>query len=279
VPFYFPDDAFWVHGGNAILINEEENDVLTEIAYPSGKTLWVYGHPGVSGSSPGYVHQADDLYPYPFGGNGMVVSDAKNCRILFFSPAGHPSGQIGKNGACAPNLPATVGYPNGDTPVPGGDLLISELNGGAISRVHPDGTVVWQVHVPGISVPSDPQMLADGTLLAVDYENPGGVVRFTSAGKVLWNYHPTTGPGVLNQPSLAIPLPNGLVAVNDDFNHRVVIIDPATNKIVWQYGHTGVPGTAAGYLNIPDGMDLLFPGNVIPLHFDFPSDQVTPGRP
>ena len=52
-------------------------------------------------------------------------------------------------------------------------------------------------------------------------------------------------------------LPNGDIAVNDDFKHRVVIIDPKTNKIVWQYGHDYVPGTKAGYLNTPDGMDYI----------------------
>ncbi len=58
-------------------------------------------------------------------------------------------------------------------------------------------------------------------------------------------------------PSLALPLPNGNIAVNDDYNDRVVVIDPRRNRIVWQYGHTGVPGAAPGYLNIPDGMDLM----------------------
>jgi hypothetical protein len=37
----------------------------------------------------------------------------------------------------------------------------------------------------------------------------------------------------------------------------VVLIDPATSRIVWQYGHTDQPGTAPGYLNTPDGMDFL----------------------
>ena len=133
VPFYFPDDAFWVHGGHAILVNEEENDVLAEIAYPSGKTLWTYGHPRVGGSSPGYLHQPDDLYPYP--GGGLVVADAKNCRVLFFDPAGHPSGQVGQTGNCTPGLPKTVGYPNGATPMPNGDLLVSEINGARVSRL------------------------------------------------------------------------------------------------------------------------------------------------
>ena len=52
-------------------------------------------------------------------------------------------------------------------------------------------------------------------------------------------------------------LPNGMIAVNDDYNHRVVIINPRTNRIVWHYGHLGVPGTARGYLNTPDGFDFV----------------------
>ena len=52
-------------------------------------------------------------------------------------------------------------------------------------------------------------------------------------------------------------LPNGLIAVNDDYRHRVVLIDQATHRIVWQYGHTDSPGRALGFLNTPDGMDFL----------------------
>ena len=37
-------------------------------------------------------------------------------------------------------------------------------------------------------------------------------------------------------PSLGLPLPNGDILVNDDFNDRVIVIDPVTNRIVWQYG-------------------------------------------
>src|SRR5207247_386008 len=76
-------------------------------------------------------------------------------------------------------------------------------------------------------------------------------------GKVLWQYGPTSGPGMLDHPSLAIRLNPGLVAINDDYRDRVVIVSIRTHRIVWQYGHTDVPGTRPGYLNTPDGMDLL----------------------
>jgi len=279
VPFYFPDDAFWVHGGHAILVNQEENNVLTEIAYPSGRTLWTYGHPRVAGSSPGYVHQPDDLYPYPFGGGGLVVADAKNCRILFLGPDGQPTRQIGRTGDCTPGLPTTIGYPNASTPLSNGDLLVTELVGGAISRVTATGRVLWQRHIQGIEVPSDPQLLPDGSIIAVDYGHPGAVERFLPSGRVLWAYRPTGGNGELDHPSLAAPFPNGLVAVNDDYRDRVILIDPTTDRIVWQYGVTGVAGTGRGSLNTPDGLDLLLPGGVIPLHVDFASTTVHAGRP
>jgi hypothetical protein len=52
-------------------------------------------------------------------------------------------------------------------------------------------------------------------------------------------------------------LPNGDVAVNDDYRHRVVVIDPRTNQIVWKYGHTDIAGTGWEHLNTPDGMDFI----------------------
>ena len=276
-PLYFPDDAFWVHHGHAILVNEEENHTLIEIAYPSGRTLWTYGHPRVPGSSPGYLQQPDDVYPYP--GGGVVVADAKNCRILFFNAAGHFSRQIGTTDVCLHALPNAVGYPNGDTPLPNGHLLLSELNGGWIDEVTATGDVVWAHQIPGVGTPSDAQRLSDGSYLVANYGSPGGVVRFDRTGKVLWTYHAVDANGILDHPSLAAPLPNGLVAVNDDYNHRVVLIDPKTNQIIWQYGVTGHAGTGPGYLSYPDGLDLLLPGNVVALHVDFAEPTVHLGRP
>jgi outer membrane protein assembly factor BamB len=257
-------------------VNEEENNLLAEIAYPSGRTLWTYGHAGVAGSGAGYLHQPDDVFPYP--GGGVVVADAKNCRILFLGPRGNVDRQIGTTGVCTHGFPATVGYPNGDTPLANGHLLISELNGGWVDEVTGTGHLVWAHQIPGAAVPSDPQQLADGSYLVADYESPGGVVRFDHNGKVLWSYHVASGPGALDHPSLAMPLPNGLVGVNDDYHHRIVFIDPATNRIVWQYG-TGVPGSGPGQLAFPDGFDLLLPGNMTPLHIDFASPNVSVGRP
>ena len=79
----------------------------------------------------------------------------------------------------------------------------------------------------------------------------------TTGGKVLFKYGPLSGPEALDHPLLALMLPNGLIAVNDDYRDRVVLISMKRNRIVWQFGHTDAPGTAPGYLNTPDGMDFL----------------------
>ena len=54
-------------------------------------------------------------------------------------------------------------------------------------------------------------------------------------------------------------LPNDKVLICDDWNDRVLVVDPKTNKIVWEYGHKGVAGNEPGYLNIPDEVVLLPP--------------------
>ena len=51
--FYFPDDAFFIRHGSAIISNQEDNDTIVEIAYPSGRITFHYGHPRTPGTRPG----------------------------------------------------------------------------------------------------------------------------------------------------------------------------------------------------------------------------------
>ncbi|MBO0691663.1 MAG: hypothetical protein J2P58_02090, partial [Acidimicrobiaceae bacterium] len=221
--FYFPDDAFFVKHGTAIISNQEENETIVEIAYPSGKIDWSYGHPKVPGTDPGYLHEPDDAYLLK---NGQItVADAENCRVLVINPGGTVASQIGTNGACIHNPPTSMGSPNGDTPLWDGNLLVSEINGSWVSEYTPAGKLVWTVHLP-ISYPSDPQQVgASATAntdhyLIADYASPGQILEFTREGTILADYNVTTGPGTLNHPSLVEDLPSGMYMVNDDYNHR-----------------------------------------------------------
>ena len=261
--FYFPDDAFFTHGGAGIISNEEQNERIVQLAFPSGKLLWSYGHPGVAGSEPGYLHEPDDAYLLSDG--TVTVADAQNCRVLLISPAKKVTGEIGSPAACTHDPPRYLGSPNGDTPLRDGNILVSEVNGSYVDEITPKGKLLWSVQLP-ISYPSDPQQLGPDRYLVADYATPGGIYEFNRAGKILWSYHPSSGNGMLNHPSLAERLPGGLIAANDDYRDRVVIIDPKTRKVVWQYGHTGSPGRGPDHLHIPDGFDLLAPNGVTPTH-------------
>ena len=261
--FYFPDDAFFTHGGQGIVSNEEQNERIVQLAYPSGKLTWSYGHPGVTGSQPGYLHEPDDAYLLKNG--DVTVADAQNCRVLRISPDKRVLSSFGDPSGCFHEPPSYLGSPNGDTPLANGDTLVSEVNGSYIDELTPAGKVVWSVQLP-ISYPSDPQQLGPDRYLVADYADPGAIYKFDRAGRLLWTYRPESGPGRLNHPSLAERLPGGFIAVNDDYRHRVVIIAPKTKKIVWQYGITGHPGRGADHLRIPDGFDLLAPDGTTPTH-------------
>jgi hypothetical protein len=249
----YNDDTFVEPGGRALIANEEDNHAIVEIGFAPHSLRLLFGHPGRSGADATHLNTPDDAYSLPDG--SFTVADAYNCRILFVR-GGAIARQLGHSGVCHHNPPSSFGPVNGDTPEPGGGVIVSEIPGSWIDGISANGTVQFAFRAP-IAYPSDPQPLPGGRILLADYSNPGHVLITNRAGKVLWRYGPTQGYGRMDHPSLAMALPNGDIAVNDDYRNRVIVIDPRRRRIVWQYGHTDVPGTAPGYLNTPDGMDVL----------------------
>jgi outer membrane protein assembly factor BamB len=246
-----PDDAFFTPGFKTVITNEEFDDTLTEISLKRRAVVWRYGHAGTPGSAPGYLHAPDDAYRLP--GGLTTVADIQNCRIVELRHDGTVLRVLG--GSCVHDPPRGFASPNGDTPLPDGGLLVTEI-GGWIDRLDRAGRLVWSVRSP-IAYPSDAQLLPDGHILVCGFTTPGRVVELTRAGTIVWSFGADSGPDRLDRPSLAIRLPNGLIAINDDWRHRVILVDPASGQIVWQYGHTDIPSSAPGYLDKPDGMDFL----------------------
>jgi len=249
----YNDDTFVVPGGQALIANEEDNHAIVQVGLADRSLRVLFGHPGQVGSDQTHLNTPDDAYALPDG--SFTVADAYNCRILFIQ-AGRIVRQYGQSSVCRHDPPRYFGAVNGDTPVPGGGVLVSEIPGNWIDEIGPDGRLVFSVRAP-VSYPSDPQPLPGGRILLADYASPGHILIIDRHGKVLWRYGPTRGYGRLDHPSLAMGLPNGDIAVNDDYRDRVIVIDPRTNRIVWQYGHTDQPGTGYDYLDIPDGMDFI----------------------
>jgi outer membrane protein assembly factor BamB len=255
----FDDDTFVEPGGRSLVTNEEDNGDILSIDIASHRVTRLFGvpepqaGPGGNAGPPNRLNWPDDAYVLPDG--TLTVADAYRCRILFIRNH-RIVRQIGETDVCAHNPPRTLGYVNGDTPLPGGGVLVSEINGSWIDEFGPTGRLVRELQAP-VSYPSDPQPLSRGRILLADYASPGAVVILDRHGRVLWRYGPTSGWGALDHPSLAIMLPNGNIAINDDFNDRVVIVDPKKGRIVWQYGHRAQPGRGGDYLRIPDGMDYI----------------------
>jgi hypothetical protein len=246
-----PDDAFFTPGYRGVITNEEFDDTLVQFTLRTRRVVWSYGHAGVAGSGPGYLHAPDDAYRLA---NGVTtVADIQNCRIVQLRPNRTVVRVLG--GSCVHDPPRGFASPNGDTPLPDGGLLVTEI-GGWVDRLSRSGRLSWSVRTP-FAYPSDAQLLPNGNILVCAFLTPGRVVEMTRSGRIVWSFGASSGRNRLDRPSLAIRLPNGLIAVNDDWRHRVLLIDPKKHRIVWQYGHTDVASPRPGYLNKPDGMDFL----------------------
>lgn len=268
--FSVPDDAFFTPDGKQIVVTEEDDEIIRVIDIQTHRATYHYGTAGVPASTPEHLHHPDDAMMLPDG--TILGADIMNCRLIAIPPGGtNISRQFG-NGVCVHNPPASYGSPNGVFPLSDGNFLVTEINGSWVDEITPKGQLKRSVRLPVVAYPSDSNEVRTGVYLAVDYSGPGQIVEFDSNGKVLWRYAPA-GTQALNHPSLALPLPNGDVIANDDYNDRVIVIDPRTNKVVWQYGADHVAGNNPGLLANPDGVDLYPPHSLMMTH------AITAGRP
>jgi DNA-binding beta-propeller fold protein YncE len=275
--FLIPDDAFFSADGKYIVATEEDDFAIRVIDVATHRIVASYGHPGVHGSAPGYVWNPDDAMMLANG--DLIAADIKNCRVVVVSPAAQTvTRQLGITGHCAHHPSSTFGSPNGAFPTTTGHYLVTEINGDWVDDIDLAGHVYWATHPPRVRYPSDTNEIGPNRYLTVDYSSPGQIVIFNQAGQTLWRYAPT-GSNRLNHPSLALPLPNGDILLNDDLNDRVIVVDPQTNSVVWQYGHTAVRGAASGYLDVPDGVDLVPPYSFAASHTAALGHRVALGLP
>lgn len=258
--FLQPDDAFFSPDGKSIIATQEDDQVISVISVATSRITYRYGVPGTPGSGPDHLFNPDDAMLTPAG--VIVSADIKNCRLVIITPPAHTVTRvIGRTtNACQHDPPRRFGSPNGAFPMTNGDYLVTEINGDWADELSLHGRVTWSANPAGVLYPSDSNEVYPGRYLTADYSDPGQVAEFTSTGRVVWRM------GGFNQPSLALPLPNGDILLNDDFNHRVCVVDPATHRIVWQYGHTGKAGHGPGYLSDPDGVDLVPPDSLLVTH-------------
>jgi hypothetical protein len=246
------DDAFFTDGGKSIIVNLEHYHVIQIIDIASKKVIWEYGHPGRPGAGEGFLNFPDDAYRLPNG--DVIVADIRNCRVMEIAPDKRIVRQAGVTGRCG-SRPPLLAAPNGDTPLANGHILITTIDDHALIELDANWKRVLRLDLP-LRYPSDPQLTKADNFLVSDYSRPGKIIEIDRNGHVVWTYM-AEGEGGLNRPSLALELPNGNILANDDLNHRVIVVDKASKKILWQYGVTGRRGAKPGYLHIPDGLDII----------------------
>lgn len=258
-----PDDAFFSPDGREIVATEEDAAAVSVIDVARQRIVYRYGKLGIPGRGPNRLSNPDDAMLLP--GGAILLADIKNCRLLKLRPPSHRPAQVlgGPAHGCYHDPPRAWGSPNGAFPLHGGGALVTEINGSWVDALSAGGRVLWSTHPPGVQYPSDSNEVRPGLYLTVGWQSPGILETFDRTGRLHWRYRPRPGAPALDHPSLALPLPNGDFLLNDDFNDRVIVVDPRTNRVVWQYGHTGVPGRAPGYLSRPDGVDLAPPASML----------------
>lgn len=258
-----PDDAFFSANGRQIVATEEDVDRIALIDVAKRRVVWRYGTVDAPGSAPNQVAHPDDAMLLP--GGRILAADIENCRLLVLRPPLHsPERAFGSPAeGCHHAPPVAWGSPNGAFPTSGGGYVVTEINGAWVDGLSAAGQVGWATHPPGVYYPSDTNQVRPGLYVTVGWQSPGILETFDRHGRLHWRYQPRPGDPQLDHPSLALPLPNGDFLVNDDFNDRVIVVDPRTNRIVWQYGHTGVAGSSPGYLDRPDGVDLAPPQSLV----------------
>jgi outer membrane protein assembly factor BamB len=258
-----PDDAFFSPDGRQIVVTEEDVDAVSIVDIASRRITWRYGAIDSPGSSTNRLAHPDDAMMLPNG--SIVTADIENCRLLLLHPPSHRPGRAVGSPArgCIHDPPHAWASPNGAFPLRGGGSLVTEINGSWVDALSANGRLLWSTHPPGVSYPSDSNEVRPGLYVTVGWQSPGILETFDRHGRLHWRYRPRAGAPPLDHPSLAVPLRNGDFLVNDDFNDRVIVIDPHTNRVVWQYGRTGVAGSAPGYLSRPDGVDLVPPASLL----------------
>jgi len=178
--------------------------------------------------------------------DNIVIADQFNNRVVEIEPATHKIVWYFGDGSHVPGPHSIVGTNDAErfgpytlisgtgippnTPLGGCTDLVNGCPDNRVIIVDPFGNIVWQYGTDGVTGAGDNQLNTPvhAVFLAGFPHNPG--------------FH---------------------VLITDQGNERVILVDLFSKKIVWQYGTTGVTGSAANQLNNPNSAELLENGHVL----------------
>jgi hypothetical protein len=249
-----PTDVYFGPYKSSIAVTQRGAFVVLTLSVASGALQYVYGQPGQPGAGNNRLRNPQSAHLIANG--RLVVADEANCRVLLLAPPStRPAKVLGQAGDCVHDPPSRLSYPDAIFPTRGGKFVVTESTGW-IDLLTKGFSLFRALPLQRFSDPFDDNEYAAGKLIVTSHSYVGAVEELSTTGTVLWRYGPASGPGRLRDPSLAQGLPNGDVLVCDSGTDRILVIDPQTKAIVWQYGHTGVAGSRPGYLDSPDSAVL-----------------------
>lgn len=185
---------------------------------------------------------------------------------------------IVSSGVALPPVPKITGSRNAPVPSWGKPLpypiVIADRRNNRLIEVAPDKRIVWEFPSPNLKVyrgNEDVNFSPDGRLLAVSEEDNYDVhIVDYEKRELAWTYGTPdvkgSRPGLLNYPDDAHILADGKFLTADIRNCRVLIVDPAENKIVTQWGRPGRENCKHNpphQLGLPNGATPLENGDVL----------------
>src|SRR6266849_5855471 len=207
-----------------------------------GDIVWQYGQAGIAGSGPNQLNTP--VFAIQLPNRNIMVIDQANNRVIEIDRS---SKQIvwsygPKSGHGALN------NPNSAELLPNGDILIGDENNNRVIEITRDGTIVWQ-YDQGISAAAFASRLPNGDTLIADSSH-SRILEVTPNKRIVFEYFTNTDTGSNSAPlpTNAVQLADGSIIIADQFNHRVIIVDP---QMGFQYGTINVTGNGPGQLNGP----------------------------
>jgi outer membrane protein assembly factor BamB len=166
-----------------------------------------------------------------------------------------------------------------------GNILISDQFNNRVIEINRSKQIVWHFGSgdptlcnpgPGAIIGlNDAERIGDGLTLLAGTGIPAGassfmpngcidnrVIAVDQNGNIVWQYGQAgvTGSGFnqLSVPVFAIQLPNHNIAIVDQSNERVIVVDKNTKQVVWHYGCP-----TCNLLNNPNSVELLPNGHFL----------------
>ena len=207
-----------------------------------GQIVWQYGQAGVTGSGPNELNTP--VFAIQLPSRNIMVVDQGNNRVIEID---RNSKQIvwsygPKSGTGALN------NPNSAELLPNGHILIGDENNNRVIEITRDGTIVWEYN-QGLSGAAFASRLPDGDTLITDSSH-SRVLEVTSNKKIVFEYLTNSDPASNSAPlpTNAVQLSNGEIIIADQFNNRVMIVNP---EMQFQYGTINVTVNGPNQLNGP----------------------------